>query len=474
MNMQLITVELATAALALILLVFGLIAPKDQSKGIGYVAVLGLLVIIGIAWVMRSVEGWAFGEMYRVDTMSAFFKLLFLVSGTLVCGMSLKFTEKLGYNDGEYYALIVATLLGMMVLASATDFITLFMGLELMTISFVILTAYKKGDKKSSEAGIKYILLSAMSSAVLLFGMSLVFGLTGTVEYAGLTGLLSGEIPSMLIVAAVMIIAGFAFKLSLVPFHMWAPDIYEGAPTPVTALLSTGSKIAALAAFIRFITVVQPDAGGPIGVLLIILSVMTILFGNFVAIPQTNIKRMLAFSSIAHAGYLMLGLLAFNDIGIAAMLYYSAVYVFANVGVFAAITAFGNQTGSEEIRDFTGMWKRSPFIATVMLVSLLSLAGIPPLAGFYGKFYIFVAIINEGYIWLAFLAIMMSMVSVYYYLIVAKVMFIGDPMDETPIKSSGSAKVVMVIATLVTVLLGVYQDPLTNMVGAIAKAFLGL
>ncbi len=263
MNIQLITVELATAALALVLLVFGLIAPRDQQKGVGYFAVMGLIVVLGIAWLMHTVEGSAFGGMYQVDAMSGFFKILFLITGALVCGMSLRFTERLGHSQGEYYALIVSTLVGMMVMASATDFVTLYLGLELMTISFIILVAYKKGDKKSSEAGLKYILLSAMSSAIMLFGISYVFGLTGTVAYEGIAGILSGGVSAMMIAAAVMIIAGFSFKLSLVPFHMWAPDIYEGAPAPITALLSTGSKNCRIGRFHPLHSCGGSGCGGP-------------------------------------------------------------------------------------------------------------------------------------------------------------------------------------------------------------------
>jgi len=472
MNLSLLTLEIIVAILAIFVLVLGLVAPPGQRKGIGYFTVLSLAATFVIGLILHGETGTAFGNMYMVDTFGSFFKISFILAAVLVTMFSISYVEELGYNQGEFFALMVLSLLGMMVMTSAVDFITFYLGLELMTISFIILTAYRHGDKASSEAGMKYMLLSAMSSGILLYGLSILYGACGSTLYSDVINVISGEnIQPLTVIGLVFLLAGFGFKISMVPFHMWSPDIYQGAPTPVTAFLAIGSKSAALAAMIRMFMTALPETRDVWMTLVIVLCAMTIILGNFVAIPQTNIKRMLAYSSIAHAGYLLMGLVAFTSLGVAAILYYVVLYIFANAGAFACINAFGNMTGSDEIKDYTGMWKRSPAIASVLLLCLLSLAGIPPLAGFVGKFYLFTAIIDQGYIWLAFLGIGMSMVSVYYYLIVVKVMFLGNPVDDTPVPVSLGTKTVMFISAAASLFLGLYPDPLTNIATKVAQLF---
>lgn len=472
MNLSLLTVEIIVAVLGLFVLVLGLVAPAGQRRGIGYFATLSLTVILIITCVLHGTNGTLFNNMYIIDEFSSFFKITFLISAILVCLFASSYVEQVGYNQGEFFAMLVFSLLGMMLMASAGDFVTLYLGLELMTLAFVVLTAFKHGDKKGSEAGMKYILLSAMSSGVLLYGLSILYGVAGSTVYSDvLKAVTADNLQPFTVIGLVFLLAGFGFKISMVPFHMWSPDIYEGAPTPVTAFLAVGSKAAGLAAFMRMFMIVLPATRDIWMTLIVALCALTIVLGNFVAIPQTNIKRMLAYSSIAHAGYLLMGIVAFTSLGIGAILYYVMLYVFANTGAFAAATAFSNLTGSDEIKDYTGMWKRSPLIAAVMLLCLLSLAGIPPLAGFFGKFYLFTSIIDQGYIWLAFLGIGMSMVSVYYYLIVVKVMFLGEPVEDTPIPVSLGTKTVLAIAALGSLFLGIYQAPLTDFVTKIAQVF---
>ncbi|MGI6066593.1 MAG: NADH-quinone oxidoreductase subunit N [Bacillota bacterium] len=472
MNLSLLTVEIIVAVLGLFVLVLGLVAPAAQRRGIGYFATLSLTVILIVTFILHGTNGTLFNNMYVVDEFASYFKITFLISAILVCLFASSYVERVGYNQGEFFAMIVFSLLGMMIMACAADFITLYMGLELMTLSFVILTAFRHGDKKGSEAGMKYILLSAMSSGVLLYGLSILYGVVGSTVYGDVLKVVTADsLQPFTIIGIVFLLAGFGFKISMVPFHMWSPDIYEGAPTPVTAFLAVGSKAAALAAFMRMFMIALPATRDLWMTLIVALCALTIVLGNFVAIPQTNIKRMLAYSSIAHAGYLLMGIVAFTSLGIGAILYYVMLYVFANTGAFAAATAFSNLTGSDEIKDYSGMWKRSPLIASVMLLCLLSLAGIPPLAGFFGKFYLFTSIIDQGYIWLAFLGIGMSMVSVYYYLIVVKVMFLGDPVEDTPIPVSLGTKTVLAIAALGSLFLGIYQAPLTDFVTKIAQVF---
>lgn len=469
-----LTVELVTAALCLTLLVIGLLLPPNQKKGIGNLTIVTLLIILGLTLLNTGSSQTVFGGTYIVDPFATFFKQLFLIAAILTGLISKDFLQQISYNHGEFYALLVAALLGMMIMASAGELITLYIGLELMTITFCILASYKKTDAKSAEAGVKYIILGAMSSGVLLYGLSLVYGLTGTTSIAGIAeSLTSGQISPLLILAMIFLLAGFAFKISVVPFHMWSPDIYEGSPTPVTAFLAVASKAAGLAAFLRVFMVALPSLESYWIIIAVVLAILTMVLGNLVAIPQTNIKRMLAYSSIAQAGYLLLGVIAFSSLGIAAILFHSILYVFANVGAFAVAGAFSRATGSDEIRDYSGLAQRSPLLAAVMLICLLSLAGIPPLAGFVGKFYLFTAIIDKGMVWLAFIGIGMSMVSVYYYLIVAKAMYLGQPPAEAePIKISGGTQVALVITMLVTILFGIYPTPLTNVALAVAKAFL--
>jgi len=472
MDLSLLTVDIIVAVLGLVILVLGLVAPENQRKGIGYFATLSLVATLGVAAALFEAQGTVFGGMYVVDSFSNFFRVTFIVAAVLVCMFSHDYIEHVGYNQGPFFSLIVFALLGMMVMASAADFITLYMGLELMTISFVVLTAFRHGDKKGSEAGIKYILLSAMSSGVLLYGLSILYGAAGSTVYSDLISAVTGaDLQPLTVMGLVFLLAGFGFKISMVPFHMWSPDIYEGAPTPVTAFLAVGSKAAGFAALLRMFMIALPETREVWMTVVVTLCALTIVLGNFVAIPQTNIKRMLAYSSIAHAGYILMGLVAFTRLGVAAVLYYVVLYVFANAGAFAAVTAMGNYTGSDEIKDYSGMWKRSPLIASVMLLCLLSLAGIPPLAGFFGKFYLFTAIMDQGYTWLAFLGIGMSMVSVYYYLIVVKVMFLGDPVEDTPVPVSLGTKTALIISALASLFLGIYQAPLTDLVTKVAQVF---
>jgi NADH-quinone oxidoreductase subunit N len=471
MNLSLLTLEILVAILALFVLVLGLVTPPGQKRGIGYFTVLSLVAVLAVSIILFGKTGTAFGTMYVVDAFSNYFKISFIVAAVLVAMFSISFVEKLGYNQGEFFAFVLLSLLGMMVMSSAADFITFYLGLELMTIPFIILTAFRHGDKASSEAGMKYMLLSAMSSGVLLYGLSIIYGAAGSTHYSDVINVITGDMQPLTVIGLVFLLAGFGFKISMVPFHMWSPDIYEGAPTPVTAFLAIGSKAAALAAMLRMFMIALPETREIWMTLVIVLCAMTIILGNFVAIPQTNIKRMLAYSSIAHAGYLLMGLVAFTNLGVSAILYYLVIYIFANAGAFACVNAFGNMTGSDQIRDYTGMWKRSPVIASVLLLCLLSLAGIPPLAGFVGKFYLFTAIIDQGFIWLAFLGIGMSMVSVYYYLIVVKVMFLGNPVEDTPVHVSLGTKTVMYVSALASLFLGLYPDPLTNVATKVAQLF---
>ncbi len=472
MDLSLLSIEIATVLLALTVLIIGLLIPKEQRFGLGYLVTIGLAIILFVSFGFYGINATLFDGMYFVDDFSIFFKQLFLVAAVLVTLAATLYVKKIGTNYGEFFVMIVFAALGMMVLASAGEFITLYLGLETMTISFYILTGFKKKDSKSAESGIKYLILGAMSSGILLYGLSLVYGMTGTTVISEVAVKLSqmGSLSPAMIVGMVFLVAGFGFKISAVPFQMWSPDVYEGAPTPVTAFLAVGSKAAAFAALLRVFLVAFPDYSLQWKMLFAALAALTIIIGNLVAIPQTNIKRMLAYSSIAQAGYIMTGVIAADAAGVRGVAFYGMLYVFATIGAFTVVMNFSANTGSDEIRDYAGLAQRSPLMAAVLTVCLLSMAGIPPLAGFAGKFYLFSSIVDQGYLWLVIIGLLMSMASVYYYLSVAKQMYMADPADDSLIVVPAGAKAVLLITMAVTVFLGIYPQPLSVLANLAANS----
>lgn len=473
MNYHVIVIEALTILLALCLLVAGLVFKQEKKKGIGYISVFSLIVILIVSFFIDGKKISSFSNgFYVLDSFSLYFKQIFLMGSILVMLMSINYTKRLESYRSEFFSLGIFALAGMMIMVSANDLIALYMGLELMTISFAVLTAYETTNLKSSEAGMKYILLSAMSSGLLLYGMSILYGMSGSPQFSSIIDYFEkGVKEPIVILAVVFVIVGLGFKISMVPFHMWTPDVYEGAPTPITAFFTIGSKVAGFAVLIRMLLMVMKTEQDLIVPLIVILAALTMIVGNLIAIPQKNIKRMLAYSSIAHAGYILIGIIAFSKVGVGAMLYYILLYVFANAGAFTAVIAFSNQSGNNEINSLSGMWKKSPLIAGVFLLNLLSLAGIPPMAGFIGKFYLFTAVIQEGYLWLAFLAIIMSLVSVYYYIVVIRVILTGEVKEETPIRVPFSLKTVMIVSSIATIILGIYPGPITNWTFEVASMF---
>lgn len=457
-------VEIFMAVLGLTVLALGLSCSEKGKNIVGGFSIIALALILVYAVNNFSAQATLFSGIYQADVFANFFKILFLVAALLVMLSSSTYIKGFASRSSEFYSFMIFATLGMMVLSSAGDFITLYIGLELMTVSFYILTAYLLNDKLSSEAGLKYLILGAISSAILLFGMSLIFGLTGTTVISEVISRLTFQ--PALVAGIILMAAGFAFKVSLIPFHMWSPDIYQGAPIPVTTFLAVGSKAAALAAMVRVFIVAFPglaDLGFNWHLLLSILAVITIVAGNLMALPQTNIKRLLAYSSIAQAGYMIVGLVAGNAYGLQGVLFYAMLYVFANAGAFAVATVVEVDTGSTEIEALAGLGRRSPFLALIMTISFLSLAGIPPMAGFVGKLYLFTGAVQEGYLWLAFIGLIMSMVSAYYYLNVAKVIYAdtGERTDEVNITMP--VRFALWICLLGTLFIGIYPAPLSAM-----------
>ncbi len=472
-DFSLIIPEMAMAVLGLAVLVLGLIIPRNSRHGLGWLTALSILGVMGLVLANWNHTGEMYGNLYLVDQFSQFFKITFLATALLVVLGSMRYVDKHLGGQSEYYSMILFSTLGMMVMASAGDFMTMYLGLELMTIAFIILVCFRRTESKSLESGMKYVLLAGMSSAVLLYGLSLVYGITGTVVITDVARALAtgggGAMP-LLILGLVMLVAGLGFKISAVPFHMWSPDVYEGAPTPITAFLAAASKAASFAVMIRIFVMGMFGVALNWEMLLAILAAVTIIVGNLVAIPQTNIKRLLAYSSIAQAGYILVGLVTVSQDGVKGVMFYSFLYVFATVGAFTVAAYFYNKTGSDEIKDYAGLAQRSPLMAAVMVVAMLSMAGIPPLAGFVGKFYLFMTIV-ENYLWLAFIGLVMSMVSVYYYLRVALVMYRDEPVDRSAIAVSGPVTVTLLVAMVVTLFLGIYPGPVAEVVNTAAHSF---
>lgn len=462
-----LTPEIAMAALTLGLLVIGLLIPPGSRKGMVPLAVFSLLGVLGYTAYdfFYGPSGVFLGGAYYHDQFATFFKILFLGAAILVVLFSGDYVQKFPEHRGEFYGLIFSATLGMMLMAGAGDFLTLYIGLELMTISFYILVGYWPNDEHSAEAGIKYLVLGAASSAILLYGISFIYGLTGSLNFAEVYAAMSGQSSPAAFLATIFLLAAFGFKVSLIPFHMWAPDIYQGAPTPVTAFLAVGSKAAGFAAMIRvYLLVMNSQSLSATGTtLLVILISLTMIVGNLMAIPQTNIKRLLAYSGIAQAGYIMVGILAGSVAGIKGVLFYAMIYMIANLGAFAVVTHVGQAQGSDEIKAYAGLARRSPLSAAVLTASLLALAGIPPLAGFVGKFYLFSAVMDSGFTSIVYIGFVMSMISVYYYLRVVKEMYLGDGEGLPEVPVHGATKFAMMFTFIVTLVLGIYPTPVAQM-----------
>jgi len=369
---------------------------------------------------------------------------------------------------------VLLSALGMMLMAATADLIAIYIALELTSISLYILVGFLK-DTKSTEASLKYLLLGAVASAVLLYGMALVFGLTGTTHLEGIAAAISAEgllSSPALLMGIVLLVAGFGFKIATVPFQMWVPDVYEGAPTPITAYLSVASKAAGFAVILRVFYEALGPASLDWGMIFAVLAAITMTLGNVVAIAQTNIKRMLGYSSIAQAGYLMIGLAAVTTTGCSALVFFLVCYALTNLGAFIAIIAISNKTGSDQIADYSGMARRAPLLSLALALCLISLIGIPPTAGFMAKVYIFSAGVNYGLVWLVIIAVINTVISAYYYLRVVRVMYLGAPLSEERVPSSGALRAALSFACLGVLVLGIYPWVLLRIAETAAGIFL--
>jgi NADH-quinone oxidoreductase subunit N len=410
-----------------------------------------------------------------VDSFGIFFNWIFVVAALMVAIVSYKYLEIAGEHHGEYYSLILFAQCGMFYLASGTDLITQFVGLELMALCFYVMVGFLRTDKRSNEAALKYLLLGAFSTGFLAYGFSVMYGVAGSTKLDQIAAAFRAR-PAwdpVVFLAMATTAVGLLFKISAAPFHMWAPDAYEGAPTTVTAYLSVASKAASIAFLLRIFigTVGQPgplDAARPMWEpLLAVVAVVTLTLGNLAAINQTNIKRLLAYSSISHAGYMLLGLVAGNDTGINGIKVYILVYTFMNLGAFLVVVALRRQNIiGEDLDDISGLMHKSPGYAVLMLIFLLSLAGIPPTAGFLGKYYIFLSLIQTGHFVLAVIATLYVAVAIYYYFKIVRSMFIKEPMEKAPLATSFGLRLALVASAAMTLAIGIYPEPFLRLAGS--------
>ena len=466
--------EIVLSLFGLFLLLLEAVRKAESKVFLGVLTIIGALSSLAFSLFLFGSNLDVMFGLVSLDGLSGLFRILFPVILILVCLASLRYMEREGVRFGEYYPLLSFATVGMMVMVSSNNFITLFMGLEVMSISIYVLCGLFREDSRSVEASLKYFLLGAFSTAFLLYGIALLYGLTGSLDVRELVCYLSKNTASSLFMVGVaLLLVGFAFKTALVPFHMWTPDVYEGAPTSVTAFMATGVKAASFVAFLRvfytaFIPIVKEWSG-----ILWLVCVLTMSFANLTALVQNNIKRMLAYSSIAHAGYMLCAFVTGDRPLSASILYYLIAYTFMNIGAFACVILLGRK-GQEnlEIESYAGLSGRHPFVALSMTIFLLSLTGVPPLAGFMGKFYVFSTAVKAGYVWLAVIGVLNSVVAAYYYLRVVMYMYFREPVKELgAIDICPSYVFVILLCIFFLLYMGIFPRPFMLLAEAAVRVF---
>jgi NADH-quinone oxidoreductase subunit N len=461
--------ELALAVGAMALLMVGAYQGV-RTTGLITVLALVLLVIVGVLELtLPAGRLTTFNGSFIVDDFARFLKVLALIGSAATLALSSEFLAEPSRRIFEYSILVLLSTLGMMILISAGDLIMLYLGLELMSLALYVVAASNRDDAKSTEAGLKYFVLGALSSGMLLYGASLIYGFTGTVSFAGIA--VAAKTGSIGIVfGIVFLLAGLCFKVSAVPFHMWTPDVYEGAPTPVTAFFASAPKVAAMAVFTRVALTAFPGIVSQWQQIVVFVSIASMALGSFAAIGQKNIKRLMAYSSIGHMGFALVGLAAGTAEGAQGVLVYIAIYVAMTLGSFSVILAMKrNGQHVEKISDFSGLSRTNPLLAFFFAMLLFSLAGVPPLAGFFGKFYVFVAAIKAGLFTLSVIGVLTSVIGAYYYLSIVKVMYFDEPLTQLdPMRVE--LRAVLAVAGLFNIFFFVYPGPLVSMASAAAKS----
>ncbi|MBL6080846.1 NADH-quinone oxidoreductase subunit NuoN [Belnapia sp. T18] len=465
--------ELALGCSGLVLLLAGVI-PKTETFFPITMGAIGALLLTAVL-VLGQGEGTALGGHYVADSFSGFMKILSLGAAAIALLVSLDFNEKEGLARFEFPVLVVFASLGAMLMISANDLMSLYLGLELLSLPLYVIAAFNRDNARSAEAGLKYFVLGALASGLLLYGSSLVYGFAGTTNFDRLADAFSTSQDASpgVVVGVVFVIAGLAFKVSAVPFHMWTPDVYEGAPTPVTAYFASAPKVAAIALLARVLLGPFGDLAAQWQQVILLVSIGSMILGSFAAIGQTNLKRLMAYSSIGHVGYALMGLAVSSDIGLRGLLVYMAIYVFMNMGSFAVLVAMRRQGRAvERIEDLAGLGRTDPTMALWMAVFMFSMAGIPPLAGFFGKLYVFLAAVQGGYWTLAVVGVLTSVVSAYYYLRIVKVMYFDQAVGALD-RAPASLTIVMAGTGLFTLFFCLWPAPMLAAAQAAAAALLG-
>jgi NADH-quinone oxidoreductase subunit N len=467
--------EILLAVLAMALLLWDLFVPKDKKHWVAWSAVASCIVtLIALVQIPSAPALTTFYGYFVLDPFAAYSKVLMIAATVLAIFLSLDFMKK-EENVGEYYCLMLFSLLGMMLMVSANNFVIFYLGLELMALCVYVLVAYQRNVLRSSEAGLKYFILGALSSGMLLYGLSFIYGVTGSFMFADIGEALhhisdGSRLPALL--GMMFIIAGMAFKVSIAPFHMWTPDTYEGAPTPVTAFMSVAPKVAGFVVFIRVLADAFPALQVEYTTVLTVLAILTIGIGNIAAIAQRNIKRMLAYSTIGHVGFVLLGLIAATPEGYSGALVYLTIYLFMNMGAFAIIILMRRDgIEGELLDDFAGLSKVRPGYALAMGLLLFSLGGIPFLAGFWAKFAVFAAAVHTGHLWLAVYAIAFSVIGCFYYLRVVKYMYFDDERVAFNFVENPMMQASVVVTTLAVVVFGLYPKPVMDICAAAVTMF---
>jgi NADH-quinone oxidoreductase subunit N len=462
-----------------------------DKEVLGTVALLGAALSCALAARAFSWDqGWLFNQMIVLDPFAVFFKLLFSLTAFLVIWMSMDSREiTTSTSQGEYYAILLAAVVGMYFMASSSNLLMAYLSLEMVSIMSYVLTGYLRHDRRSGEAALKYLIYGGVASGTMIYGMSWIFGLSGSLDFAAINAALhqGADNQAAIFIALVLILVGFGYKIAAVPFHMWAPDVYQGAPIPVTAFLSVASKAAGLALAIRFFYpgISRATADGTWALLpgvewpqvILVLSMVTMTLGNLAALSQQNVKRLLAYSSIAHAGYTLMGFAVLSDDGLRAMLFYLIVYYLMNIGAFMVVMTVANATGREDVEGFKGLaWRGGAAPAAAMTIFLFSLTGLPPFAGFIGKFYLFAAAIDRQFYLLALVGAANSVIALYYYARIVKAMFLDMPDDEAatvPISLGWRSAAPLGVLSVLTLVLGVYWAPVWALVDSSVNFFVG-
>ncbi len=462
---ELIRPEIIITIFAILILILEPLVSKWKKNFLAHLAWIGMVIAFIANLRLWDLMETTFSDMFIVDNFAIFFKFIFLAGSFMIILVSMSYLKREDIVHGEYYSLILFSTLGMMLMASSFNLVIIFLGLEIMSISLYVLAGFKRSDLRSNEASLKYFLMGAFATGFLLYGIVMIYGSVGSTNLEDIIKSIAyqKEGPDLLLWAGLgLLLVGFGFKIASVPFHMWVPDVYEGAPTPITAFISAGPKAAGFAALLRVFLFSFVTIKADWTVIVWIMAVLTMTLGNIVAIAQSNIKRMLAYSSIAHAGYVLVALVAGLEAGVSSALFYLLAYTFMNIGAFTVVIALGRKDKENiSLDDYSGLGTRHPWLAVFMMLFMISLSGFPPTAGFMAKFYVFSAAVKSGFIGLVIIGVLNSLISVYYYLRVVVIMFMRPPIPEAaPISLPFGSILVLLISTWAVLQMGIFPQSL--------------